>query len=145
MKKLTKLQTYNVMLKFLEPFFFRNKSDDIGDLLSDSEFFWGGRTTADPASWFKWKKAMNLTMQQDKNLRNENRLTYYQAFHAMLNYLKVYRSLWNKSDDLDNLIQEIKTLYESYNIKNAMWQEWFKIADEVSAMQDPRVQKQLSK
>jgi len=142
-KKLTKLQAYNVMIIFLESFFLRNRSEDIGDLLSDSEFFWDGKTTADPASWFKWKQALIVTMKEDSKILDENRLTVFQAFHAMLNYLKIYRSLWGKTDDLDALIQEIHFLYETYNIKNVMWQEWFKVAAQVGRMKDPRVQKQL--
>ncbi len=144
-KKLSKLQTYNVMLHFLEIFWLRNKSDDIGDILSDSEFFWDGRTTADPGSWFTWKQALALTMQQDQTLRKENRLNLFQAFHAMLNYIKVYRSRWGVTEDIDDLIQELQILYENYDTHNPMWQSWFKLADEVAAMRDPRVQKQLSK
>lgn len=144
-KKLSKLQAYNVMLNFLEIFYFKKKSHDIGDLLSDSEFFWDGKTTADPASWYTWKKAIKITMEQDKSLKNENKLTYFQAFHMMLNYVIIYRSLWGETEDLDNLIQEIKLLYQSYDIKNLMWLEWFKISSAVSKMKNPRVIKELKK
>lgn len=130
------------MIIYLEPFYLKNKSEDIADLISDSEFFWDGKTTADPASWFKWKQAIELTMKQDVSLIHKNKFTAKQAFHAMLNYLKVYRSLWNKSDDLDNLIQEIQFLYKTNNIKNEIWQEWFEICSQVILMNNPRVQKQ---
>jgi|GEM_PF-2407947 len=71
----------------------------------------------------------------------QKKLTKLQAFHAMLNYLQIYRSFWGETEDLDTLIQEIKYLYEEYNIKTVMWQKWFEIADDISIMQNPRVQK----
>jgi len=142
-KKLTKLQAYNVMLNFLELFYLRNESDDIGDLLSDSEFFWGGRTTADPASWVKWKEALILTKKQDEKIRSENRLTYRQSFHVMLNYLKIYRSLWGETEDIDSLIKEVQILYKTDDENNMMWRRWFEIAGEVSVMEDPRMQKEF--
>lgn len=135
MNNLSDLQAYNAMLYYLELFFLQTKSEDIGDLLSDSEFFWDDNTTADPASWFKWQKAI-------KGLNNtQQQFTPDQAFDAMINYVKIYRSYWNASLDLDHLIQDLKFIGQSRNFTNPMWQKWLHTINETLQKTNPRMQK----
>jgi len=135
-RKLTKLQAYNVMLNFLEGLYEKEKSDYLGDILSNSEF-WADRTTADRGSWSDWQKAIHVTALQDKSLRNKNRFTELQACHAMFNYVYNYVSYYEpKPEYLINLLKTLKSLFDNTN--DILWQDWLKVVDKVIKMQDPR-------
>lgn len=56
--KLTAVQAFNVMRKFLEMYYERTSSDDVGSLLGDLQTFPDG-STADPAAWQDWLDAMH--------------------------------------------------------------------------------------
>ena len=55
MKKLTVQQAFQAMVNFLEGYYERTKSDDIGSLLGDLQMLNDGNT-ADPAAWHRWVK-----------------------------------------------------------------------------------------
>lgn len=57
-KKLTELQAFNAMSKFLEGYYERTSSDDVGSLLSDMQIL-GDGDTADPAAWEDWIESVN--------------------------------------------------------------------------------------
>ena len=88
MKKLTKLQAYNVMLVFLDKYYGKNKSDDLSDFITYA-YFWLDGKPADPAAWPEWQDALRLTALQDKSFINQNRLTLLQVLHAMINFLNI--------------------------------------------------------
>ena len=135
-KKLTKLQAYNVMLSFLEKIYEQEKSDYLGDILSNSEF-WSDGLTSDRGSWSDWKKAIVVTMSQDKKLRNHNKLTMQQACNVMCNYVKNYVSFYNpKPDYLIYLLHELQQVACQQNV---LWQDWVQIADVIIKQKDPRV------
>jgi hypothetical protein len=50
---LTEKQAFEAMVKFLEGFFIRTGSDDVGALLGDLQFL-ADSHTADPAAWNDW-------------------------------------------------------------------------------------------
>ncbi|MFA6066166.1 MAG: hypothetical protein WC707_03220 [Candidatus Babeliaceae bacterium] len=56
--ELTKLQAFNVMRKFLENYYEKTLSDDIGALLGDLQLLQDNRT-ADPAAWNDWLNCIN--------------------------------------------------------------------------------------
>jgi len=54
---LTKLQAFNAMRKFLEMYYERTQSDDVGSLLGDLQLV-AKNETADPAAWYDWNLAL---------------------------------------------------------------------------------------
>ncbi|MBD0344400.1 MAG: hypothetical protein ICV63_06110 [Coleofasciculus sp. Co-bin14] len=64
MEKLTERKAFEAMVLFLEGFYERTQSDDVGGLLSDLMMLEDG-TTADPAAWEDWiecvQKALVVT------------------------------------------------------------------------------------
>lgn len=50
---LTKMQAFNAMVKFLEAYYERTSSSDVGGLLGDLRILNDG-STADPAAWDDW-------------------------------------------------------------------------------------------
>ncbi|HAZ49460.1 MAG TPA: hypothetical protein DDW76_25155 [Cyanobacteria bacterium UBA11369] len=67
MEKLTEKQAFAAMVLFLESFYERTQSDEIGGLLSDLLMSEDG-TTADPAAWDDWMECVRkiLVVQQNK-------------------------------------------------------------------------------
>jgi hypothetical protein len=61
-KKLTTLQAFNAMRKFLEGYYERTSSDDVGSLLGDMQMFHDGETF-DPAAWDDWTNAVEDVLQ----------------------------------------------------------------------------------
>jgi hypothetical protein len=57
MEKLTERQAFEAMVLFLESFYERTNSDDVGGLLSDLLMSQDG-TTADPAAWDDWMECV---------------------------------------------------------------------------------------
>ena len=62
---LTSLQAFNAMRNFLEGYYERTSSDDVGSLLGDLQLLEDGGT-ADPAAWGDWVDAVTLAL-QNKN------------------------------------------------------------------------------
>ena len=56
-KDLTIFESFKAMIKFLEGYYERTKSDDIASLLSDTLYSEEGET-ADPAAWYDWIDAI---------------------------------------------------------------------------------------
>jgi hypothetical protein len=63
-EQLTERKAFEAMVLFLETFYERTQSDDVGGLLSDLMMLEDG-TTADPAAWEDWmdcvRKVLVLT------------------------------------------------------------------------------------
>jgi hypothetical protein len=54
---ITAINAYRAMVFFLEQYYERTKSDDIGSLLGDMMLLNNG-TTADPAVWNEWLRCL---------------------------------------------------------------------------------------
>lgn len=63
---LSKLQAFEAMRKFLEGYYARTSSDDVGSLLSDMLFLDDGGT-ADPAAWQDWLDAIEDALKTPSN------------------------------------------------------------------------------
>ena len=57
-EKLTIAQAFDAMSKFLEGYYERTSSDDVGSLLGDMRILKNGGT-ADPAAWDDWLKSVH--------------------------------------------------------------------------------------
>ena len=67
MNKLTKIQAFNAMIKFLENYYERTSSDDIGSLLGDLQFLKNGETF-DSAAWQDWIECINEVLEDNKHI-----------------------------------------------------------------------------
>jgi hypothetical protein len=65
MEKLTELQAFNAMRKFLDGYWERTHSDDIGVLLGELQLFPDGGTF-DPAAWEDWMDAVEAVLKENK-------------------------------------------------------------------------------
>lgn len=71
MERLTERKVFEAMVLFLEGFYERTQSDDVGGLLSDLMMLEDG-TTADPAAWEDWiecvQKVLVVTQKSEQPL-----------------------------------------------------------------------------
>ena len=56
--KMTTIEAYKAMIKFMEKYYERTNSDDIGSLLGDLQLLSDG-STADEAAWTDWLDSVN--------------------------------------------------------------------------------------
>jgi hypothetical protein len=61
LEKLTEKQAFEAMVLFLEGFYQRTQSDEVGGLLSDLLMAERG-TTADPAAWQDWMNCVQKVL-----------------------------------------------------------------------------------
>ncbi len=91
--RLTELQAYNAMVKFLEGYYKETGSDLMGWVLSSLSFTIDGGT-ADPAFWDEWGDAVKKVLQNQTNEKQQIDeilgvfLTESQAFKAMVQFFK---------------------------------------------------------
>jgi hypothetical protein len=64
MEKLTETEAFEAMVLFLEGFYERTQSDDVGALLSQMMILEDG-TTADPAAWDDWMKSVHRVLNKE--------------------------------------------------------------------------------
>ena len=63
MKKLTELQAFNAMRRFLEGYYERTNSDDVGHYLEIYNYVEDGGTF-DPAAWEDWIEAVEGVLKE---------------------------------------------------------------------------------
>ncbi len=93
-KRLTKLQAFNTMVKFLEGYYKETTSDFMGGLLGSLLFLPDG-DTFDPAFWIEWDDAIKKVLQEQNSEKHKDEflgisVTESQAFKAMVQFFKDY-------------------------------------------------------
>jgi len=93
-RRLTKLQAFNVMTKFLDEYYEVTASDFMGGLIS-SLFFLPDGVTADPAFWSEWDDAIKKILHDQNSEKYVEEIlgisvTESQAFKAMVQFFKDY-------------------------------------------------------
>jgi len=93
-RRLTELQAFNAMVKFLDEYYKETASDFMGGLISSLYFLSDGRT-ADLVFWSEWDDAIKQVLQEQNNEKHEDEflgvsLTESQAFKAMIQFFKNY-------------------------------------------------------
>ena len=123
--RITKLQSFKSMVKFLEMNYNQTNSDDLGSLLGDLQLFPGGGTW-DPAAWNDWIHSTDTVLHE----KIEQKLTKLQAFNAMGNFLEGYRER-TSSDDVKTLLMGMEFLSDSCTVEPTAWNNWIKCVDSV--------------
>ena len=107
---LTSLQAYSVMLCFLENYYNKTLSDDLGSLLGDLQLC-DDQRPFDPAAWHDWIKALGTL----------HSVSMQTAFRAMISFLSAY---YERTSSID-----IKLLLDNIQLKNEEgalfeWNDW---------------------
>lgn len=110
-KILNIMQAYKAMQFFLEDYYFKSKSDDLGSLLGGMQLFSEGQTW-DPAMWGEWKRG----------LVSCEKITILEAFEAMYKFLKDYCT-YVESEDVQALLSIMQGPIDG-NFDTIAWTKW---------------------
>lgn len=136
-KNLTLEQAYCAMIDYLDKYYFKTYADDIGDLLGGMVFLKDG-STADPAAWADWLRAVDKVKPfQDIHENTNIFLTIFESYTAMINFLENYAHLTH-SEETRTLIDEKMILKDDKPVDIDNWNEWMRSVEIVLA-QSPLV------
>lgn len=136
MKKLTKLQAYNAMVKLFIIYYYLDPSGDIGCVIGCMSFL-KDKTTVDDAMWEVWGESLDIILKH-KNLRNYNHLTPLQAFLAMGVFLEDYFGTTNLLQDIAFLESNVRLARDKKFVDPTLWKNWLQCVDEVLSVKDSR-------
>ena len=114
---LTALQAYSAMLCFLDNYYDKTLSDDLGSFLGDLQLLHDGSGSWDPAAWHDWMKALGA----DESIT---------MLRAMISFLNAYyqRTL---SIDIKVLLDRIQPK-ESEETTSIEWNKWVECINKVA-------------
>lgn len=118
--KLTILQAFNAMTKFLDDYYHKTLSDDVGSLLGDMLFLQDGYT-ADAATWEDWTDV----------IETDQPVTKLQAFDAMRKFIdNYYKRTSSTSLDIRELLHDMKLIENNKTMNPNTWKIWIECVDE---------------
>jgi hypothetical protein len=115
--KLTTLQAFNAIVKFLDDYYNKTGSDDIGSLLGDMSFFSDG-STADEAIWQDWMDAIGT----------DQPVTKLEAYDAAIKFLEYYCNN-TSSDDIRSLLNSMHLGNKETAVHSAILNLWTQCVD----------------
>lgn len=116
------LQAFNIMKQYLDTFYHKTKSDDIGSLLGDIWLLDDGET-ADPAAWEDWMDSVKSVVPEFKS---HDLLTLDQAFLAARKFLEGYYERTTSSDTA-SIIANMQPSPNDPITTSRLWPEWLHI------------------
>jgi len=139
--QLTQLQAFRAMIKFLDNYYEKKPSDDLGLLLGEMQLQ-DDNKPADSATWSYWIDSINKVTHQTNNQQNNasidlhNTLSSLEIFKAMIDFLEVYRDQI-KSDDIQVILNDL-LLSSNNKIMNTMTKhKWLESVNYILNDQDP--------
>jgi hypothetical protein len=124
--KLTELEAYKAMIAFLDLYYQKTQSDDIGGFLGGMDLIKPGKTM-DSACWFEWMRCIN----EIKGKAFITNLTELEAYKAMIDFLVVY-SQEIKSNDLGCVLSGmVITADKQKTMDPYAWQDWINSINKV--------------
>jgi hypothetical protein len=126
---------YDAVFYFLDDFFMRTKSGDIGCLAGDMAFLEDG-SSADSAATSDWEDSV-----QKIKPSITKPLTIDEAYVAMIDFLDGYRDRTN-SDETANLLKAMRLTAHRTSHDPIMWHTWEASVHKVIS-QTPRIRPRL--
>jgi len=129
-------EAYNISTDFLEKYYEKNPSDDLGILLSCMMFL-EDENPIDPALWEDWIDAANNIKTQYKKTKSNKFINFSlkEAYKIMEIYLKAYGERIN-SINIKILLKKIILPNEPKYKNSIYWQEWINSADKIKKLGD---------
>lgn len=112
------LQVYKAMICFLDAYYNKTLSDDLGSLLGDLQLCDDGGPF-DPAAWDDWMRSLGT----------DKPVTMLDAFRAMISFLNDYNER-TSSVDIKDLLNSMQRREEGKDMA-VLWNIWINSVDEV--------------
>ena len=121
--KISTREAFDAMRLFLEEFYNRTDSDDVGSLLGGIQFC-DDNTTMDPAAWDDW---LNCIMHETCVGGN---LSYLEALKSMICFLENYYEQ-TSSDDVGDILGGLLILEDGRTTDPSAWDRWMDCVNKV--------------
>jgi hypothetical protein len=124
--RLTILEAYKSMIEFLDVYYQKTNSDDLGGFLGGIDLT-KDNSTMDPAAWCEWLECLHK-IQGDNSAKN---LTLKDAYKTVIEFLNIYYQE-TESEDVGALLSSM-ALIEDERMTNdpEAWQNWIKSVEKV--------------
>ena len=129
--KISTREAFDAMRLFLEEFYNRTDSDDVGSLLGWIQFC-DDNTTMDPAAWDDWLSCIMKVSKKQKESYIEENLSYVDAFKCMVYFLETYYEQ-TSSDDVGSLLWELQFLEDGETVDPRAWDDWLDCVKKVTS------------
>lgn len=111
-------EAFDLMIIYLDKYYERTNSNDIGGLLGDAMILEDG-TTADSAMMDDWL----LSVKKNTNKIDNNYMDIKCAYLALIDFLKDYGERIN-SNEIANLISDMTLVKDNESQNKRCWKEW---------------------
>jgi len=113
--KMTSLQAFKAMICFLDDYYSKTASDDMGSLLGDIQLFEDGSGTWDSAAWNDWCVA----------LEEKKMVTLVEGFKGVFNFLMAYYiRISCSSSDIKILLDAMTFADDKELLSSSIWRTW---------------------
>ncbi len=118
---ITRLQAFKAMNCFLDDYYTKTLSDDLGSLLGDTQLLADESGTWDSVAWNDWCVA----------LEKKESITPFDAFKGMYNFLKAYYIRTScSSRDIKETLDKID-ISEKKLLSSAVWCFWMECVQKI--------------
>lgn len=120
--KMTALQVFKAMICFLDGYYNKTLSDDLGSLLGDIQLLKDESGTWDAAAWNDW----NIALEEKKMV------TLREGFKGVFNFLKAYyiRTSYSSSD-IKMLLETMTFTNEKELLSSCVWYTWSECVEKI--------------
>lgn len=113
--KITSMQAFRTMICFLDDYYNKTLSDDLGSLLGDIQLFEDGSGTWDSAAWNDWLDA----------LKKQESVTLVDGFKGACNFLRAYYIRTSSSSrDIKSLLDAMTISEHEGFLSSSIWHTW---------------------
>ncbi|HJZ23976.1 MAG TPA: hypothetical protein VJ201_05955 [Candidatus Babeliales bacterium] len=121
--KMTLLQAFKAMICFLDVYYSKTLSDDLGSLLGDIQLFEDGSGTWDSAAWNDWVVA----------LEKKESVTSIEGFKGVYNFLNAYYIRTScSSSDIKALLDAMMFDEREELLCSPLWHTWIECVGKIS-------------
>ncbi|HBS48128.1 TPA: hypothetical protein DEO28_03525 [Candidatus Dependentiae bacterium] len=131
-------EAYNAMVDFLDKYYEKIHSDNVGSFLGCLVLLNDGMPV-DIALWEDWIDSVNkMKKQYKKNEENEPiNFTFTQSYEIAEDFLNEYYKRTNSAyEDFGNLIKGMTLLENGKSINPEYWEEWVASANKIKQLAD---------
>ncbi len=140
--KISPREAFDAMSLFLEDFYNKTDSDDVGSLLSEIQFC-SDNSTMDPAAWYDWLNCLTKVSSTKREACILEDLSYIEAFKSMVCFLENYFE-HTSSDDVGSLLRDLQFLEDGGTADPAAWEDWLDCVIKVTKPPSPEKEDTIS-
>ena len=119
---ISSLQAFKAMICFLDDYYTKTLSDDLGSLLGDIQLLGDEGDTWDPAAWNDWLIALN----------KKESIMPMDGFRGVYNFLRAYYVRTScASDEIKELLDAMIIAEQEELLSSSLWHTWIECVQKI--------------